>query len=395
VDEYLNRKLKDVKEQLKLLLSAGGCGLWILDGSADRMTYGKQFAEMLHYAPGELPTDFEGFLSLFAPSDRKKIESMIDEDLTLQNSIDLIVQMITRSGERKWFEFSASSDYDPELKIPRIAGSINDIDEQVIYEKKIEDLAESLEKSKHKLEVSNKLLEEFGYLSAHDLKQPIRGMKTYADILLEDHGGKYNEETKDYLTKISKLADKSLTLIDTLLEYSRVANVDFSKNEVNLNDVVNEVLETMEHEFKEADIDLKLRDCFPTVICDKSRIREVFRNLINNAIKYNDSENKMIEIGCWQGEKGPIIYVRDNGIGIEERNIGRVFKMFQRAHSDKKYTGTGVGLAVVLAIVERHDGAVWVDSKPGEGSAFYFAIGHIPKEYEQWKNKHTKSLVGK
>jgi PAS domain S-box-containing protein len=229
---------------------------------------------------------------------------------------------------------------------------------------------------------SNKELDDFAYIASHDLKEPLRGIMSYSTFLLEDYGEQLGGEGRDRLKVMGDLAGRLSNLTDDLLTFSRVGRLALACRSIDLNQLVEDVLVTLKLSLEEENVEVRIPKPLPTVVCDAVRMREVYYNLITNAARYNDKEKKWIEIGVvhrWNDPKQQIFYVCDNGIGIRERHLGKVFTMFKRLHSGNKYGhGTGAGLAIVKKIIERHEGYIWVESEEGEGTAFFFTIVQKP-----------------
>lgn len=253
---------------------------------------------------------------------------------------------------------------------------------------------------------SNKELDDFAYIASHDLKEPLRGLNNYAVFLLEDYGNAFDDEGRAKLETLPRLALRMETLIDSLLHYSRVGRVDLAIGETNLGQIVAEVYESLAISLQEENIEVRIPTPLPTIRCDKARVGEVFRNLIINAMKYNDKPQKWIEIGVVDADDGranginnggseppalapQVFYVCDNGIGIREKHLEAVFRLFKRLHGRDKYQGgTGAGLTIVKKIIERHEGRIWIDSTPGEGSTFYFTLER------EGRNTHASCDIG-
>lgn len=240
---------------------------------------------------------------------------------------------------------------------------------------------------------SNEQLDEFAYVASHDLKEPLRGIANYAQFLLEDYEDVLDEEGCRKLTTMTKLTRRLDGFIESLLYYSRLGRTELSMEQLDLDDVVDGIVETVAIRLREESVDLRRVGRLPILTCDKIRVGEIFRNLITNAMKYAGESERWIEIGSVAGDEAAdlcrtanvpvtekdavVFYVRDNGIGIPEKHHGTIFKMFKRLHGrDEHGGGAGAGLAIVKKIVDRHGGQIWVDSEVGRGSTFYFTLSN-------------------
>lgn len=243
--------------------------------------------------------------------------------------------------------------------------------------RKLQAQTQVLEKTNRELERSNSDLYDFAYIASHDLKEPLRGIDHQVTFLLEDHGSTLPPAALARLHRLHTLAQRLENLVDTLLHYSRLGRAEQAIANVDLERTLHEVCATLGERL--AGVELRQPRPLPTLRCDSTCIAEVFQNLLANAAKYNDKAQRWVEVGYLgdQGE-GHHFYVSDNGIGIPERHLERVFHIFKRLHADNEYGGgNGAGLTIVKKIVERHDGRIWVESKEGQGSAFHFTLGRL------------------
>jgi len=288
-------------------------------------------------------------------------------------------------------DYSLRADQKSEDELGTLVMSFNDMLEQIqtrdaelmrsreLLEQRVQERTEELRKRNEELNRTNRDLDDFAYIASHDLKEPLRGIHNYASFLLEDYEDKLGEAAREQLLTLVRLSKSMEQIIDSLLDYSRIGRLELLATAVDLNQVVREVLESLSILLAEADIQVRSPYNFPTIRCDRAHVAEVFRNLISNAIKYNDKPNKWIEIGTAVRNDAPLFYVRDNGIGIPEKHRDAVFQIFKRLHSRDRFGGgTGAGLTIVKKIVERHNGSIWIDSSVGQGTTFYFTLPGEP-----------------
>jgi two-component system, chemotaxis family, sensor kinase Cph1 len=238
------------------------------------------------------------------------------------------------------------------------------------------------------LERSNVELDSFAYVASHDLKEPLRGIYNYSTFLIEDYGDQLGEDGTQKLSTLMRLTHRMEDLINSLLHYSRLGRAELSLQPVDLGKMLESVLDVIKISQLEP-VEFRIPRPLPTVQCDRVQITEVFTNLVSNAIKYNDKEQKWVEIGYLLPEEidrlipgmlfpsptQTVIYIKDNGIGIRGKHLENIFKIFKRLHPANRYGGgTGAGLTITKKIVERHGGSIAVESTFGKGSTFYFTL---------------------
>ena len=246
--------------------------------------------------------------------------------------------------------------------------------------------AASLNKLNAELERSNGELDSFAYVASHDLKEPLRGIHNYALFLLEDYADKLDAEGTQKLETLVRLSRRMESLIESLLQLSRVGRQELVVTPVNVHEVLDDVLDMLQLSYQHIKREVTVKGALPIVRCDAVRLREVFTNLFTNALKYNDKPEVHVEVGLAPaGVRGPrgtgqpedfhVFYVRDNGIGIDARHHEVVFRIFKRLHAQDKYGGgTGAGLSIARKMVERHEGELWLESVPGQGTTFFFSL---------------------
>ncbi len=312
------------------------------------------------------------------------------------------LQGIRKNGDIFPCEISISRVELPYGNEEMFTGIIRDITDHKEQEKKLKDsicdLMEArreLEKKLIELESSNKELDDFAYIASHDLKEPLRGLHNYAIFLMEDYAETIDEDGRAKLETITRLTKRLEAFINSLLYYSRLGRQGPVMEKTDLDQVLNDVLDTLDFTLRDNDVDIRRPEPLPTVQCDRVQIGEVLQNLITNAIKYNNKPEKWVEIGyeTVKPDTGPdpsatngdgaaesiLISVRDNGIGIRENHIDSIFRIFKRLHGREKFGGgTGAGLTITKKIIERHGGQIWVESTAGEGSTFHFTLPGEP-----------------
>ncbi|MDP4173357.1 MAG: ATP-binding protein [Bacteroidota bacterium] len=223
------------------------------------------------------------------------------------------------------------------------------------------------------LKRSNAELEQFAYAVSHDLQEPLRMISGYIKFLEDNLRGTLDYKTSKYMDYIVDGSKRMFTLIKDLLAYSRVASQKEETVPADLNNVIEEVLKDLKLSIDDTKAEIKA-DKLPVVRANPALMRQLFQNLIANAIKFRGKENPVIYI-TFERKAGNLVFcVRDNGIGINPEFSERIFMIFQRLHEREKYPGTGIGLALCKKIVENHGGKIWIESEEGKGAAFYFTL---------------------
>jgi signal transduction histidine kinase len=230
-----------------------------------------------------------------------------------------------------------------------------------------------LEQTLGRVETINQELNSFAYIVSHDLKAPLRGIKSLAGWLLEDCYDDLNEEGRNLLDLLKNRVQKMHDLIDGILEYSRVGRVEEEKKAVDLQVIVRETIDLLT---PPKQIKIEIETKLPVVVGQRTRLQQLFQNLLSNAIKFTDKPEGKIEIGCDEKEQEWQFWVKDNGIGIKPEFQERVFQIFQKLAAEDNES-TGIGLALVKKIIGLHQGQVWIESEIGQGSTFFFTLPKV------------------
>ncbi len=244
-------------------------------------------------------------------------------------------------------------------------------------EHKVRERTEKLKKYAEELKDSNNELEQFAYVASHDLQEPLRKVKSFTELLASKYSGSFDEKGEKYIEYIVDGATRMQRLISDLLSYSGIGKEDHIRSEVDLNQTLKKVIESLELKVKENDAEI-INDKLPTLITNENDVFRVLLNLINNALKFRkEATICAINISSVEKDDEFIISVSDNGIGIEQQYLPQIFGIFERLHSRSEYPGTGIGLALCKKIVEKNGGNIWAESEKDVGTTFSFTI---PKE---------------
>jgi PAS domain S-box-containing protein len=255
---------------------------------------------------------------------------------------------------------------DSEGKTYAVCGMSTDISDRKAAEVK-------LQQQKQDLARSNAELQKFAYVASHDLQEPLRMITSYLELLERRYKGQLDDKADQFIAYAVDGAARMQALINDLLNYSRVGTRGQNFQPVDCTVALDNALRNLQIAITDNDATITY-DSLPQVNADATQLTQLFQNLIGNAIKFRSEDPLRIQISTKLTDGNWLFSVRDNGIGIEAQYAERIFVIFQRLHSRMEYPGTGMGLAICKKIVERHGGTLWVESKPNEGSIFYFTL---------------------
>ncbi|HMI51049.1 MAG TPA: ATP-binding protein [Candidatus Saccharimonadales bacterium] len=295
------------------------------------------------------------------PNDTYAAVAQSDQEIVRTGATCTIEETAEIDGSTRFFLTTKGPDRDA---MQNIIGTIG-ISREITERKKSED----------QLATANRELDAFAYSVAHDLRAPIRHIDGFSKLLVECLGASLDEDAKHYLETIQGSARDMGVMVDDLLNLSRVARMELKLQVTALNSLVEQVLQLLKLDLMDRKIEWKIAD-LPHVKCDSTLVKQVFVNLLSNAVKFTRTRpGAVIEVGEIAVDGQPAIYVRDNGVGFNMKYSDKLFGVFQRLHAQEEFEGTGVGLATVQRIVQKHGGRIWAEAELNEGATFYFTLG--------------------
>lgn len=250
---------------------------------------------------------------------------------------------------------------------------VHDITERKRNEQELRNLNEQIKKRAEELAASNAELERFAYVASHDLQEPLRMISSFMQLLQRKYTNQLDETANQYIRYAVDGADRMKKLILDLLEYSRIGTNRDQFTDIDMEEVIGQVMQTFDGRILETGALVKVQS-MPVITANRTQMIQLLQNLVGNALKYNNTPVPEVEVGC--EEKNDIwqFFVKDNGIGIEQKYFDKVFAIFQRLHNKSQFSGTGIGLAICKKITEKHGGNIWIESDIGKGSSFFFTI---------------------
>jgi PAS domain S-box-containing protein len=315
---------------------------------------------------GYLPDELIGtdFINDF--TDHEKAKKVYEEVFKEGLVSDYALEIKHRDGSITPVLYNASVYQDESGEIISVFAAARDITQRQKAEK-------MLKLKIGELKRSNEELEQFAYISSHDLQEPLRMITIYLQLLQKKYQGHLDEKADKYIHFAVDGASRMQNLINDLLEYSRVGAGNKEPERIDCEFILNKVLSDLKMVIKENNATVS-HDPLPELMADSIQIMQVFQNLILNEIKLHGEETPKIHIAAEKKASEWVFSVQDNGIGIDPQYLERIFEIFKRLNSRDRYPGTGMGLAIYKKIIERHGGRIWVESELGKSSTFYFTL---------------------
>jgi two-component system, chemotaxis family, sensor kinase Cph1 len=317
-------------------------------------------------------TDFVDYFT--NPEEAKKGYQQVFKEGMIK---DYPLEIKNKDGSETPVIYNASVYKDEFGEVIGVFAAARDITEHKKAEKELKEYWESLEEQvkqrTEELAKSNADLKQFAYVASHDLREPLRMINSFLQLLERRYANQLDNNAKEFIGFAVDGARRLDKMIIDLLEYSRIANQELNLNDIYFEEVLNEVILNLNVLINENNAIITYEN-LPIIRADENLMILLFQNLISNAIKYRSNETPEIIVSAFKETDQYVICVKDNGIGIDSKHMERIFTIFQRLHSHQDYEGSGIGLSIVQRIVHQHGGEIWVESKLGKGSTFKFTI---------------------
>jgi len=355
------RELARIYDLLKHTERIADVGGWEVDPETMEPFWSDHVFDILDVNYEKQPTLEEALDVYHTEEDRATVEKAVEEAMQTGEPFDVEVRFPRSDGDIGWLRLKGVPEVE-DGEVVTLRGAIQDVTERKRREQRLEELIARLEES-------NKRLEQFAYAASHDLQEPLRMVSSYLQLLEDRYGDDLDEDGQEFIEFAIDGADRMRDMIDGLLKYSRVETEGEPLEPVELDAVMEDVLADLQVQIDEHDAEITVGD-LPLVNGDTSQLRQLFQNLLDNAIEYSGDERPYVQVSAERVGSECRISIQDEGIGIDPAEQDRIFEVFQRLHSHEEYNGTGIGLALCKRIVERHDGDITVDSEPGEGATF-------------------------
>jgi len=302
----------------------------------------------------------------------KGITSMIDVPIRLHGRIIGIICHEHIGTAREW----TSTEQDFAASVADMISLKLEAAERIKAEQTLEKLNKDLEAAVQELSRSNRQLQDFVHIAAHDLKTPVRGIGTLADWVISDYGDRFDEQGREQIRLLKARVVRIDKLIDGMLQYSKLVRTKQKERQVDLNAMLSDIIRGIT---PPDNVEIAM-DSLPDVACEYEHLELVFQNLLTNAVTFMDKTKGLIKVGCVEQGDFWKFYVCDNGPGIDQKYFDKIFKIFQTLPRKDEPETAGIGLAVVKKIVELYGGKIWVESQPGSGSTFFFTF---PRHIEE------------
>lgn len=364
-------QLSENEERYRLAKDAANLGIWDLRLTTGQLTWDSQTWQQLGYSKPAFNLNHQAWVDTIHPEDQPEVLAITSAKIQSNEPFEIEYRARTAQGSWQWIQGRGQTvAWDEQGSPLRVLGT-----SQVIQAQK--DAEQKLQEQTAALKVSNEELEQFAYVASHDLRQPLRMISSYVELLKRRLKGQLDDETQVFMNFIAEGSARMDNMLVSLLEYSRVGRYGEPLANLDAKSLAREALTYLQPQIRETQAEIEMTGNWPDkLIASRNEIVRLFQNLINNALKYQpEGQQPKVTLSAQAAGDHWLFKVEDNGIGIEPEQQNRLFKVFQRLHTRQEYEGTGIGLAICRKIVDRHEGEIWVHSAgKGQGSCFCFTL---------------------
>lgn len=342
-------------------------GSWEMEIASGRSIWSDEFFRICGFEPGAFEPTSERGMTIIHPEDRERAAKAIEHAIEETDVYDIEKRIVRPDGEVRYVHSIGEILRDEEGQAIRIIGSFLDITDRVLAEQEVAQFTEALIRS-------NEELERYAYVISHDLREPVRAITGFLDLLSEQFADELPATAQMYIAYALEGASRLREMIRVLIDLSRVETDGRPMARTDVEAVVRQAMTDLSVAIAEADAEIVCHQ-LPEIVADEAQLRQVFQNLIANAVKFRrPGVAPRVEVSATREGTSWVFEIRDNGIGFDLSQRNRLFRVFQRLHGESEYPGLGVGLALCRRIVTRHGGRIWAESEEEAGSTFYFAI---------------------
>lgn len=374
-EESLRRSERSLSEAQRI----AHLGNWELDLVNNDLRWSDEIFRIFGLKPQEFGATYEAFLRAVHPDDRKNVDRSFKSALKNGVPYDIVHRIVRPDGEIRFVHEKAEDITDENGRVVRSVGTVQDITQRIQIEKKVKKLNEKLERGVRQrtaeLEATNRELEAFSYSVSHDLRAPLRTIKGYTQVLRDDFLSRLGSEERGYLDTILTTTIRMEQLIEALLKLSRVTRGEMTRVSLDLGVLAEMVALELKRSDPRRRVKFDIKKGLK-IRGDLRLMKVALENLIGNAWKFSAGRRiTRIEVGMKVDRGEQVFFVKDNGVGFSMKYADKLFTPFQRLHKTDEYKGTGIGLATVKRIIDRHGGTIWVTSQVKKGTTFYFTLG--------------------
>jgi PAS domain S-box-containing protein len=375
-EKRIEDRLRESEQRLQAIMNYIPTALFLKDSDARYLLINRQFQDWFGVDPETVVGK-----SAYDLYPKERADRYVEGDRAILENWEVTsdtVEIPISSGETKTFTLTKFPIFDGDRGVG-FGGVMVDITERARAEAELKQLFGLVADTAEELERSNAEFEQFAYVASHDLQEPLRMVASYCQLLQRRYQGRLDTQADEFIGYAVDGATRMQSLINDLLDYSRVGRGEQSPEEVDLA----AIFATLQHDLGKTIEETRASvtaDPLPVVVGNKTQLRQLLQNLLTNAIKFHGEAPPAIHVSVKTDGEDWVFSVHDNGIGIDPEYAERIFLIFQRLHRRDEYSGTGIGLAVCKKIVERHNGRIWFESDGNDGTTFYFTLPAQPRE---------------